>query len=524
MSTTQTKSTTASSDTVYSKFSDQELFVGLVSATGTDLSAFERIFEERLKFFKYRLISIRLIEALHQIDRWRDLPETPVDLRIEKHMDAGTDFRKLLGRGEGLPVLGIGKVRKIRKDSMGSPDQPIPRTAYVFRGLKNPAEVDVMRGIYGNAFVLIGIYSPHDLRLDYLSRRIAESRNEFQIDAFRATSEELMHRDQQEAGTRLGQNLRDTFHRADVFFNAANIDKLRDDVERFLDLLFGTSIRTPTRDEYGMFHAQAAAFRSADLSRQVGAAIATTEGEIVAVGTNEVPKAGGDLYWTGDTPDQRDFVLGFDSNDKGKRNLLGDLFERLKKEGWLKEKISEEPSEKLLARAIGESTSFLRKAQFMNLIEFGRAVHAEMAAITDAARRGVSTKGATLYCTTFPCHICAKHIVSAGLKRVIYVEPYPKSLAIQLYPDSIIVEPLRKDGHQVFFEPFVGIAPTQYMSLFSMLERKDGQGFLTGLDPQAASPRCQSAPPTYLRNEKESLFWLEHLMNEKGLNVIDGGD
>ena len=74
-----------------------------------------------------------------------------------------------------------------------------------------------------------------------------------------------MHRDQQETGTKLGQNLRDTFHRADVFFNAANTDQLRVDVERFLDLVFGTSIRTPTRDEFGMFHAQAAALRSADL-------------------------------------------------------------------------------------------------------------------------------------------------------------------------------------------------------------------------------------------------------------------
>ena len=121
-------------------------------------------------------------------------------------------------------------------------------------------------------------------------------------------------------------------------------------------------------------------------------------------------------------------------------------------------------------------------------------------------------------------HICAKHIVSAGIKRVIYIEPYPKSLATQLYPDSIMVEPLSKDGYHVMFEPFVGVSPIQYMSLFTMLERKDANGFLTGLDAQSASPRSQSSPPTYLRNEKESLFWLERLMNDKGLKVVGGGE
>ncbi len=510
------------SESVYPRYSNQELFIGVVHATGTDLSVFVKSFEDRLKLFKYQVNVIRLIETLHEIKRWREIPETPLDTRIEKHMDAGTEFRELLGRGEGLPILGIGKVMKIRKNTTGAADQPIPRHAYVFRSLKHPSEVEAMRGIYGHAFILIGVYSPHHLRLDYLSRRIAESRNEFQIDQFRARSEELMHRDQQEVGTSLGQSLRDTFHRADIFVDASDPDRLRTDIERFLELLFGTSIQTPTRDEYGMFHAQAAALRSADLGRQVGAAIATQNGDIIAVGTNEVPKAGGGLYWTDDTPDQRDFVLGYDSNDKSKRNLLGDLFERLKKESWFSERLNGTSIEDLLAIAIGTPRSFLRKAQFMNLIEFGRAVHAEMAALMDAARRGVSTKGATLYCTTFPCHICAKHIVAAGVRRVVYIEPYPKSLATQLYPDSIIVEPLRNDGYQVCFEPFVGVSPLQYMDLFAKLQRKDEQGAAISVEQQSASPRCQSSPPTYLRNEKSGLMLLEKLMKEKGLTTEEG--
>ncbi len=62
-------------------------------------------------------------------------------------------------------------------------------------------------------------------------------------------------------------------------------------------------------------------------------------------------------------------------------------------------------------------------AQIMDIIEFGRMIHAEMSALTDAARLGRSTKDATLYCTTYPCHLCAKHIVAAGIMRVVFLLP-----------------------------------------------------------------------------------------------------
>ena len=59
--------------------------------------------------------------------------------------------------------------------------------------------------------------------------------------------------------------------------------------------------------------------------------------------------------------------------------------------------------------------------------EYGRIVHAELGALAAAARSGLSVVDGTLYCTTFPCHNCAKHIVASGIVRVVYVEPYPKS-------------------------------------------------------------------------------------------------
>ncbi len=51
-------------------------------------------------------------------------------------------------------------------------------------------------------------------------------------------------------------------------------------------------------------------------------------------------------------------------------------------------------------------------------------LHAEANAITKIARSGNSCEGATLYVTTMPCIECSKLIIQAGIKRVVYSEPY----------------------------------------------------------------------------------------------------
>ena len=60
------------------------------------------------------------------------------------------------------------------------------------------------------------------------------------------------------------------------------------------------------------------------------------------------------------------------------------------------------------------------------------ATHAEQNAIIQAARLGVSIDGATLYCTHQPCVICAKMIVNAGIRRVVYKHGYPDEFAVEM--------------------------------------------------------------------------------------------
>lgn len=55
-------------------------------------------------------------------------------------------------------------------------------------------------------------------------------------------------------------------------------------------------------------------------------------------------------------------------------------------------------------------------------------LHAEQNALMQAAKFGISTEGATMYVTHKPCSVCARLIINAGIKRVVYIEGYPDPL------------------------------------------------------------------------------------------------
>lgn len=70
--------------------------------------------------------------------------------------------------------------------------------------------------------------------------------------------------------------------------------------------------------------------------------------------------------------------------------------------------------------------------------EVCRALHSEMNAIIQAAQHGVSTKGATLYCTNQPCSVCSRMLINAGITRVVYTGPYPDEFALSLLKEARI--------------------------------------------------------------------------------------
>jgi dCMP deaminase len=64
--------------------------------------------------------------------------------------------------------------------------------------------------------------------------------------------------------------------------------------------------------------------------------------------------------------------------------------------------------------------------------ELCRGIHAEQNAVIQAAVHGVSVEGATLYCTHQPCVVCTKILINAGIKKIIYANPYPDKLAEEM--------------------------------------------------------------------------------------------
>ncbi|MBN2538802.1 MAG: cytidine/deoxycytidylate deaminase family protein [Deltaproteobacteria bacterium] len=68
--------------------------------------------------------------------------------------------------------------------------------------------------------------------------------------------------------------------------------------------------------------------------------------------------------------------------------------------------------------------------------ELCRGLHAEQNAIIQAALHGVSTKGATIYCTNHPCIICSKMIINSGIVSVVYTENYRDELAEEMLREA----------------------------------------------------------------------------------------
>jgi deoxycytidylate deaminase len=495
-----------------SGISKPELVIGLVGAVGTDLTAVSKAVTEVLAPYGYLTERIKVSGLMPEVPGGAYLPALcPEDERITGYMDAGDQIRDQSRRNDAMAALAVGQITDYREEHSDE-QEAIANTAYVLDSLKHPEEVESLRRVYRDRFTLISVHSPTEDRRRALQRKIATSHGlPEHPEQFAEVATEIMDRDEHDDEHGFGQNVSEAFVNGDVYVSTHPDSGLKDQVARYFTLFFGYPFSTPTKDEYAMFQAQTAALRSADLSRQVGAAVSTTEGEIIAVGCNEVPKADGGQYWIEDEPDARDFCLGYDSNVKYRNEALREAFERLGGSAIL----VADTDEKEFFKALDGS-------RLTNLTEFGRPVHAEMAALLDAARRGAPVAGKNLFATTFPCHNCARHIIGAGIAEVIYREPYEKSLAAELHRDSIVVDPTTDPDGKVVFRRFVGIGPPRYLGLFAMRKRKDAQGNKVDWSESEAVPRLVSSSTAYLNVEEEFLAEFKKALANHPINLGKG--
>jgi len=500
---------------------DPELFFGFCSPVGVDNVKARDLLINCLKKYGYTSEYFKVTTLMKSI-RPKDieLKETPLEDKYDSYIKYANRLREVTELDWGLSVLCCTAVRNfrrnehVRRNEKPDPDVYIPKTAYIFDQFKREEEINVLRQIYSQLFVVISVYSEKKNRMERLISRIASDHSDARPSEEHASiAADLIKRDQHEEGALHGQRLEDAFSSADLFLNIDDPEGSEKLLTRFLDALFGSNAVSPTHDEYGIYAAQNAALRSLDLSRQVGAAIFSESNEVITFGCNEVPKALGGTYWTGDPGDARDMKKGSDSNERIKKSFLVDFTKRLSKAGFLKGEIKEMDVARFILKETDRGGS-LRDAQVMDLLEFGRMIHAEMSAICDAARTGRTLKNAVLYCTTFPCHLCAKHIVAAGIKRVVYIEPFPKSYAEHLHGDAIVVGKSGDTG-KIVFEPFIGISPHRYRALFARERRKDDAGNFQQWMEKEPRPIIRYTVTTYIQNENAIAKMFNSIVSSK---------
>lgn len=470
---------------------NSELVLGIVTTVGTNTDGLISCIEDELAKFHYTTEVINISKEVLSPFGDNSFGNSEYD-RIKYFMDLGNRVRTTANDSSILMKGAAATIFKKRDPSNLSPKS---RVAYIIKSIKHPEEVSFLRSTYGVGFHLIGITSSFERRYNYLTERKSLTKEQAQ---------ELLARDENEAND-YGQHTRDAFQQSDYFINLENeTDKMQASVERLIDLLFGNPFISPTFYEYAMFIAYATSLRSADLSRQIGAVI-TRNNEILSEGTNDCPKTFGGLYWPelnqngkiADIPNGRDYTLmygtdkfGYDSNKIEQRKIINRIIENLNLENTK------------------DNIKAIKRAGIGSLTEYGRVVHAEMEAILMCARNNISCKGGIMYVTTFPCHNCAKHIIASGIREVVYIEPYPKSKALEFYQNEITQNYTEK-GSKVWFHPFVGVGPHRFMELFSMSSiqnyskiRKNDDGFKVNFDRNEANLRSPLPIFNYIESEQ----------------------
>ena len=501
-------------DEIYN-FDDTELVIGIVAAVGTDINQVTNMIKNHLKKYNYDTEEVKLSSNVIK-DIFPTLPLHSNEFqRINMFMDYGDEARK---KSKNNAILALGAVNYIdsKREKEADSLKYKKRTAYIINSLKHPEEVKMLRKIYQNGFYLVGVYCDEERRKKYLTSDQSLSHEEAEI---------LIKRDKSEI-EKHGQQTRDTFQLSDFFITSnGKEDQLKNSVWRIFDLIFGDPFLTPTFEEFAMFTAFTSSLRSADLSRQVGSAIANNKNEIISMGANDCPKYGGGLYWPSiddgdneivDAPEGRDYKRGFDSNKKQLHFIIDDFLSKVNDEDII-EGIKGTNIEINISDIKEKLKIKIFKSEIKNITEYGRVVHAEMEALLMCARNNISTKGATLYCTTFPCHNCAKHIIDAGLDEVVYVEPYPKSHALDFHNDSISTNIMEK-GKKVVFRPFVGIGPRRFYDLFSMTYgsgyekiRKNENGEKADWKHENGTARMPLIPVSYIDIEMSASSTYEEL-------------
>jgi deoxycytidylate deaminase len=313
----------------------------------------------------------------------------------------------------------------------------------VVEAVRNPAEIRAFRERFGDRAFVVALDAPLQVRFERSYGDYGDDLEQFKRDDAR---------DKGEDEPEYGQRTEECVYLADISINNdAQLDSSTEwdmffvTMREHLKLMREPAYRQPSLEELYMRQAYAISLRSSCTKRQVGAVL------VSEIGPEEGGEGPSARQGTGR---KESYVIATGCNDVP----VGDLACRRQQEGpWGDPRFcpkDHEEERKLramkycpgcgtqLAVPTGKITAFTcpqcearlpRDFVPGRMLDVCRAVHAEEAAIVQAAKLGsTSLRAATLYSTTFPCLLCAKSIINAGIKRVVYHEPYPMDDTVKM--------------------------------------------------------------------------------------------
>lgn len=477
-----------------------EIIIAICGQLGTDLKSVVKHLKHKLtNEFNYETEIITLSDYIFDNDPdYRTYAKKPYE-RIKKGMDIGNELREKYSPNiladYAVAHIAKSRLRENPKEDSGIGKFSSRRKCFIINSLKHPAEYEYLRLVYGSTLYLLGIFSPYEERVATL-KDVGDDINNYNI------INTLINRDTGE-DIQTGQKVETVFLESDYFIRTFFRDeKLGSRIDKFLNLIFDYGINTPTVEERAMYQATSASVSSACLSRQVGACITTSEGHILSVGWNDVPKFGGGVYPYNDCS-----LYEEEAKECDKRCLNTGGCKNVERKDLLKEQIVKDLIQEGILNDKEAATRIVEK-RLKSLIEFARSIHAEMhAIIVGSQKTGDKMIGGKLFCTTYPCHNCARHIVMAGISEVYYIEPYRKSLCIELHGDSI-TEKENGDERKVKILMYEGVAPKVFMKFYEMLDNRKQKVFIPE-DKKTLSPKHRISLRALHQKEAVSVRFLE---------------
>ena len=332
--------------------------------------------------------------------------------------------------------------------------------------IRNPFEAIYFQQRY-SYFYLVSINTPNEVRLDHLRKEHKLSDQQISDLDNKEYPKKLSGKD-----IYISQNIQKCIELADIHINNPERNRydseLRAQLVWYVALFLHPGLITPTAIERSMQLAYTAKLNSGCVSRQVGAVVTDSNYSVKAVGWNNTPE--------GQTP----CIL------RNVKDLLfearGIVYSKYEREDVRFQKVAKNTFNHLIDTDSlqGRNFSYCFK-DIQNEVEgeknqvHTRSLHAEENAFLQLAKYGgMGIQNGILFSTASPCELCSKKAYQLGMKKIVYIDPYPG------ISNDHILQVGNKIPEMTLFSGAIGAA---YHKLYKpIMAYKDELEMLTGYD------------------------------------------